>query len=146
MNYINKLGPKTQHSPLILILLTANTKSLFHSIAQNFLILRLSLREFLNKVTSQQGKPSFFNCMYLILYVFSFLLLKFLNFLEVFQIPFCGSSQDATQLTNSFFSPIRLIPHYCMLKSNVRIELYSQPSTARLKKSASNLAFRFHQG
>ena len=55
---MNKLGPKTHvagvaglnkfDSPLIWILLTGNTKFLFHSIAQNFLILPLSLRGFLN--------------------------------------------------------------------------------------------------
>ena len=67
--------------------------------AQNFFIFRLSLRGFLNKLTGQQV---FFFRLFLShsLCILSFII-KFLNFLEVFQKP---SLAVARKLANQFIS------------------------------------------
>ena len=66
--------------------------------AQNFFIFRLSLRGFLNKLTGQQV---FFFRLFLSHSLCISFIIKFLNFLEVFQKP---SLAVARKLANQFIS------------------------------------------
>ena len=160
---MNKLGPKTHvaevvdlskfDSPSIQILLTANTKFLFHSMSTKLShiasILPLSLRGFLNKVTSQHKQAFFQLSVSHSLCILLCILYVFLNFLEVFQTPSCGCSQDASQLTNFSFLPdtsnTALSTTACLNQIFESNSIVSQ-AAFDLKKSASNLTFRLHQG